>query len=112
MVTDGERLRTALVNILTNAREAVNAREKPPEEGPVVELHAARVAPERVAIVVEDRGVGIDAETLPHIFEPYFSTKRAGTGKGPAAIATQPEQAQRGRAHAQAKPRARVAHAR
>jgi signal transduction histidine kinase len=35
-----------------------------------------------VAIVVENRGVGIDAETLPHIFEPYFSTKRAGTGLG------------------------------
>jgi signal transduction histidine kinase len=82
VVTDGERLRTALVNILTNAREAVNARERPPEEGPVVELHASRVAPERVAIVVEDRGVGIDEKTLPHIFEPYFSTKRAGTGLG------------------------------
>jgi signal transduction histidine kinase len=82
VVTDGERLRTALVNILTNAREAVSARERPPEAGPVVELHAARVAEGRVAIVVADRGVGIDPETLPHIFEPYFSTKRAGTGLG------------------------------
>jgi signal transduction histidine kinase len=82
VVTDGERLRTALVNILTNAREAVSARERPPADGPVVHLHAARLTPERVEIVVEDLGVGIDAETLPHIFEPYFSTKRAGTGLG------------------------------
>ena len=70
------------MNVLANAREAVTARERPPEEGPVVQLHAARMTPERVAIVVEDLGVGIDAETLPHIFEPYFSTKRAGTGLG------------------------------
>lgn len=82
VVTDGERLRTALVNILTNAREAVAARPTPPATGPAVELHAARLEGERVSIVVEDLGVGIDAETLPHIFEPYFSTKRAGTGLG------------------------------
>jgi signal transduction histidine kinase len=82
VVTDGERLRTALVNILANAREAVAARPVPPAAGPAVELHAARVEGERVSIVVEDLGVGIDAETLPHIFEPYFSTKRAGTGLG------------------------------
>ena len=82
VMTDGERLRTALVNILTNAREALTERERPPEEGPLVELHAARVGPERVAIVVKDRGPGVDPEALPHIFEPYFSTKRAGTGLG------------------------------
>jgi two-component system sensor histidine kinase HydH len=82
VVTDGERLRTALVNILTNAREAVTARGGAQEEGPLVQLHAASVLPERVAITVADRGVGIDAETLPHIFEPYFSTKRAGSGLG------------------------------
>jgi signal transduction histidine kinase len=82
VVTDGERLRTALVNILTNAREAVAARPSPPAAGAAVELHAALVEGERVSIVVQDLGVGIDAETLPHIFEPYYSTKRAGTGLG------------------------------
>jgi signal transduction histidine kinase len=31
---------------------------------------------------VSDTGVGIDADHLPKIFEPYFSTKETGTGLG------------------------------
>jgi len=37
---------------------------------------------ERVRIVVADRGVGIAAADLAHVFDPYFTTKRAGTGLG------------------------------
>ena len=84
MITDGERLRTALVNILSNAREAVAARAGGGEAGvpvrPDVSCHAA--ADGRVAIVVADRGIGIAAADLPHVFEPYFTTKRTGTGLG------------------------------
>ena len=31
---------------------------------------------------VPDRGDGIAAADLPHVFEPYFTTKRTGTGLG------------------------------
>jgi signal transduction histidine kinase len=31
---------------------------------------------------VRDHGVGIAAVDLPHVFEPYFTTKRTGTGLG------------------------------
>jgi signal transduction histidine kinase len=31
---------------------------------------------------VEDQGIGVDPADLPHIFEPYFSTRRTGTGLG------------------------------
>jgi signal transduction histidine kinase len=40
------------------------------------------LSPSRAAIVVRDRGVGIDPADLPHVFEPYFTTKRTGTGLG------------------------------
>jgi signal transduction histidine kinase len=33
-------------------------------------------------LVVEDTGVGMDADALAHLFEPYFSTKATGTGLG------------------------------
>ena len=91
IVTDVERLRTALVNVLSNAREAVLARAATapaPERNDVVpppadiELRTNALTPSRVAIVVEDRGVGIDAADLPHVFEPYFTSKRTGTGLG------------------------------
>jgi signal transduction histidine kinase len=35
-----------------------------------------------VRIRVRDRGVGIAPEHLPHVIEPYFTTRRAGTGLG------------------------------
>ena len=35
-----------------------------------------------VCISVEDAGLGIDADVLPRIFEPYFTTKQDGTGLG------------------------------
>ncbi len=82
VVTDGDRLRTALVNILANAREAVKATEAPPDGEPAVELRTVPVDGERVAILVEDLGTGIEPETLAHVFEPYFSTRRTGTGLG------------------------------
>ncbi len=35
-----------------------------------------------MAISIRDRGVGIGADDLPRIFDPYFTTRRAGTGLG------------------------------
>jgi signal transduction histidine kinase len=80
-VTDGERLRTALVNVLTNARHAVEAAERS-DQAPGVVLTTRRRGADRLTIVVRDRGVGIAAEDMPHIFDPYFTTRRAGTGLG------------------------------
>jgi two-component system sensor histidine kinase HydH len=80
-VTDAERLRTALINILTNARHAVEAAERS-DDGPGVVLTTRRRGSDRLTIVVRDRGIGIAADDLPHIFDPYFTTRRAGTGLG------------------------------
>jgi two-component system sensor histidine kinase HydH len=78
VATDGERLRRALVNLLTNARDAVMGRTG---GGGLIELRAA-AADGRVVLEVEDTGLGIAPEDLPQIFEPYFSKKRTGTGLG------------------------------
>lgn len=43
--------------------------------------------PPMVALTVRDEGSGIPAQVLPHIFEPYFTTKnQAGTGLGLAIV--------------------------
>ena len=85
-VTDAERLRTALINILTNARHAVETAERsdngPGVVLPGVVLTTRRRGTDRLTIVVRDRGIGITAEDMPHIFDPYFTTRRAGTGLG------------------------------
>jgi signal transduction histidine kinase len=80
VVTDAERLRLALVNILTNARHAVAARND--DRAYPVRLTTSRTPDERVQIDVVDRGVGIAPDDLPRIFDPFFTTRRTGTGLG------------------------------
>jgi signal transduction histidine kinase len=80
VMTDAERLRVALVNMLVNARHAVDAHGATSPEA-AVKL-TTRVAGDRVRIVIADRGVGIDAADLMHIFDPFYTTKRGGTGLG------------------------------
>ncbi|HEX9202514.1 MAG TPA: ATP-binding protein, partial [Vicinamibacteria bacterium] len=83
LMTDGERLRTVLVNVLVNARESVLAGANAANGHPsAVEVRTEAVSPGRALIVVADRGLGISREDLPHVFEPYFTTKRTGTGLG------------------------------
>jgi signal transduction histidine kinase len=72
--TDAERLRQTLINLLENARQAVS-------EGGAIEL-STRAEPDGIALAVRDTGHGVPREALPHIFEPYFTTKRTGTGVG------------------------------
>ena len=91
VVTDAERLRTALVNILTNARHAVAARSTSAAQAQrlaapaTVARHRPSTthrAPGSFRITVRDRGVGVKPEDLPRVFDPYFTTKRTGSGLG------------------------------
>jgi signal transduction histidine kinase len=81
IVTDAERLRLVLINILTNARHAMEGAEAGANRSPI-ELRTVGLPTGRIAIHIRDHGVGIKAEDLPRIFEPYFTTKRTGSGLG------------------------------
>jgi signal transduction histidine kinase len=81
IVTDGERLRTALVNIVSNARDAVQGRDSGVGDA-LIELRTESAPMGRIGIVVADHGLGIAAADLPHVLDPYFTTKRTGTGLG------------------------------
>jgi two-component system sensor histidine kinase HydH len=80
LTTDPERLRIALVNLLVNARHAVNGNGHHPDAPPVTLQTTG--ATDRVRITVADHGAGIETADLAHIFDPYFTTKRGGTGLG------------------------------
>jgi signal transduction histidine kinase len=84
VTTDGERLRSALVNILTNARHAMSAVAGPRPGATLepVRLRTRRRGADRIAIEVRDHGTGIAPEDLSRVFDPYFTTRRTGTGLG------------------------------
>jgi len=83
---DPDQIRQVLVNLVMNGIGAM------PEGGRLsVTLGRTRTRPssapetaERdcVRIEVRDEGVGISAENLPHVTEPYFTTKPTGAGTG------------------------------
>ena len=86
VVVDPAQLEQVLVNLVANARDAMEGGgrclvitrnifaiaggEGPPEPGRYVEL------------VVKDSGTGMDDETKAHVFEPFFTTKPLGRGSG------------------------------
>ncbi len=45
-------------------------------------MRILRTDARHLAIVVTDNGTGIAPEDLPRLFDPYFTTRRAGTGIG------------------------------
>jgi two-component system, NtrC family, nitrogen regulation sensor histidine kinase NtrY len=75
---DSHAIRRALVNLLTNAVEAIENQEG----GRVAVL--ARHIPESgmIQIEVQDSGPGLTLEERSRMFEPYFSKKKGGTGLG------------------------------
>lgn len=79
LTTDAERVRTVLVNLLTNARAAVDGR---PDDGAPLVVLATKRSGRHVVLTVRDRGVGIPADDVRRVFDPYFTTRRTGTGLG------------------------------
>jgi signal transduction histidine kinase len=73
---DANQIRQCLINLVRNAADAVAAK------GGGRLVLRTRSDGRRVEIAVEDNGVGIAAEVLPRLFDPFFSTKEGGSGLG------------------------------
>ena len=89
---DREKLRQVLVNLLENALDAMTAEAGGPRTLSVAVANGHGAA----ALEVRDSGPGVPADALPHLFEPFFSTKPSGTGLG-LAIARRTVEAHGGR---------------
>jgi two-component system sensor kinase FixL len=76
---DRVEIQQVIMNLLMNAMRAVSG--SPPERRRVRVLAACRDA-DRLLVSVEDNGPGIPADTLPRLFEPFFTTRSHGLGMG------------------------------
>ncbi len=86
---DRSQVEQILMNLVVNARDAMagggrlEIRTEPVEldEQAVIQAPGAAAGP-HVRLSVTDNGVGLKEEDLPHLFEPFFSTKGPGRGTG------------------------------
>jgi PAS domain S-box-containing protein len=86
---DGTQLEQVILNLVTNARDAMSA-------GGAVGIETANLAlapidgsagnqgqiGSHIRLVISDTGCGMDAATQARMFEPYFTTKAPGQGSG------------------------------
>ncbi|MBR0782735.1 hybrid sensor histidine kinase/response regulator [Bradyrhizobium iriomotense] len=89
---DASQFETALINMATNARDAmlgkgrisftVEAAATIPDTPAHVSHNHIPGNPGFVVVTVSDTGVGIPAARLGRIFEPFFTTKQVGHGTG------------------------------
>ena len=94
---DATQIRQVVMNLITNASDALGDRQGTIDVRiGIVEIAEADLsqmafdhppAPGRfVSLEVADDGCGMDDETRQRIFEPFFTTKRKGRGLGMAAV--------------------------
>jgi histidine kinase len=81
---DAGRLEQVFINLLINARDAIEERFgglNASEEDKQITLRSRSTWP-TVRIEVEDTGIGIPESIIDRVFEPFFTTKKVGTGTG------------------------------
>lgn len=87
--TDKRQLEQVMMNLVVNARDAMpNGGEVQIETevtvltAPLKRDRATVPAGEYVTVKISDEGIGIPVDKLPKVFEPFYTTKRAGEGTG------------------------------
>jgi signal transduction histidine kinase/DNA repair protein RadC len=93
---DAGQLQQVIMNLFTNAHDAIIENPVKLNESPKINIvlknvsnndkHLYNISPEKtgefIALSVIDNGPGIDLLTRKHVFEPFFTTKHSSGGKG------------------------------
>ncbi len=84
IMADPDRLEQVFINLLINARDAIDERwqsQPHPKDNKAIRL-ITKSNVDTVTVEVHDTGAGIPEHILARIFEPFFTTKKVGQGTG------------------------------
>jgi signal transduction histidine kinase len=76
---DRVQLQQVMLNLIVNAIQSMSGVEDGARE---LHISTARIEPEGVCVAVRDTGPGLRPESLPRLFEPFYTTKPDGMGMG------------------------------
>jgi signal transduction histidine kinase len=80
-----QQIRQVIINIISNARYALNQKYDKYHENKIMKLNAYNIKYKNkkyIRLEVFDTGIGIPANHLKKIFDPFFSTKKPSLGVG------------------------------
>jgi nitrogen fixation/metabolism regulation signal transduction histidine kinase len=77
---DRNQIKRMMNNLLKNAAESIE------KSGDVWIRTESSADPEQIQLIIQDNGKGMDEETVRQVFQPYFTTKKQGTGLGMAMV--------------------------
>jgi signal transduction histidine kinase len=79
ILADRDKLKQVLINLVTNACEAVST-------GEAIAISIHKSEDRRICISIHNGGTPIPADILPQLTKPFFTTKASGTGLGLAIV--------------------------
>ena len=84
VMADSDRLEQVFVNLLINARDAIDERweSKPHQKGDKKISLKTKSGAREIMVEISDTGAGIPKPILERIFEPFYTTKKVGQGTG------------------------------
>jgi signal transduction histidine kinase len=72
---DGKQLKQVFINLIKNAIESMH-------DGGKIEIKVKVVADNKMEISIQDEGYGIEDQNIINLGEPFYTTKKDGTGLG------------------------------
>jgi C4-dicarboxylate-specific signal transduction histidine kinase len=76
---DRVQLQQVILNLIVNAIQSMSGVEDGDRE---LHISTVRIEPDGVCVAVRDTGHGLRPESLPRLFEPFYTTKPDGMGMG------------------------------
>jgi signal transduction histidine kinase len=76
---DRVQLQQVVLNLIVNAIQSVSGVE---DGNRALHISTENIGPEGVRVEVQDTGPGLSPESLPRLFEPFYTTKPDGMGMG------------------------------